>query len=245
MTDRQRSFNYPNKNHDLKVFTILVIDSFYSCYIQEVSKWCDAHAMTSRRDITWRHVTSWRHSVTSHDILCHDRESTWAVPSQVSKIHVFQHGDLDLWPWPSNSSEILSRYICPPNFGSVLQTVRPWERWQTHTQTHRRDRFHTLDRLRGRESAQNGQFEPRECSARTIPESCHIQFEMLIYSKNIIFEPTCAYARWALRYRFLSVCHFTKIQTRPKVTRPKVTRPKFKLDQKPLDLNSDRMRIWI
>ncbi len=37
-----------------------------------------------------------------------------------------------------------------------------------------------------------------------------------------IFEPTCAYARWTLMHRFLSVClsgwDVTKIQTGPKVT---------------------------
>ncbi len=51
------------------------------------------HGVTSR-DV----MTSWRHGVTSHDFLCHDSESTWAIQSEVSKIHVFQHGDLDLWP---------------------------------------------------------------------------------------------------------------------------------------------------
>ena len=39
-----------------------------------------------------------------------------------------------------------------------------------------------------------------------------------------IFEPTCAYARWALMHRFLSVRNWTKIQT----------------GQKLLDQNSDR-----
>ncbi len=29
--------------------------------------------------------------------------------------------------------------------------------------------------------------------------------------KYQFFEPTCAYARWALMHRFLYVCHLTKI----------------------------------
>ena len=41
----------------------------------------------------------------------------------------------DLWPWPSNSSEILSRSTPPSNVGSLCQTVQPGERWQTHRHT--------------------------------------------------------------------------------------------------------------
>ena len=59
----------------------------------------------------------------------------------------------DLWPWPCNLSEILSRSIPPLNLESVRSTVQPGERWQTdrQTHTHRRDRFHTLNRWRRRE----------------------------------------------------------------------------------------------
>ncbi len=39
---------------------------------------------------------------------------------------------------------------------------------------------------------------------------------------GLVFEHTCAYARWALMHHFLSVClsvrNLTKIQTRQKVT---------------------------
>ena len=31
---------------------------------------------------------------------------------------------------------------------------------------------------------------------------------------DLIFEPTCAYARWALMHRIAYVCDLTKIQTR-------------------------------
>ena len=47
----------------------------------------------------------------------------------------FQNGDFDLWPWPLNSSKILSKAMSTPNFRSVAQTVQPWERWQTDTHT--------------------------------------------------------------------------------------------------------------
>ena len=40
---------------------------------------------------------------------------------------------IDLWPWPSNSCEILSSSMYPPNFESLCQTIRPWECSQTHT----------------------------------------------------------------------------------------------------------------
>ncbi len=54
------------------------------------------------------------------------------------KNHVFQPSDCDLWPWPLNSSEILSRSTPLPNFGSVHQSVHPWECWLTdgHAHTH-------------------------------------------------------------------------------------------------------------
>ncbi len=42
----------------------------------------------------------------------------------------------DLWPWPSNSFEILSKYTAVPNIGSVGPMVQSWERRQTHTRTH-------------------------------------------------------------------------------------------------------------
>ncbi len=89
-------------------------------------------------DVTpWRHVTSWRHTVRSHDIIIMSWQSEPAQinPSENPKITFFNLATLsfDLWPWPSNLSEILSRSTPPPNFWSVCQTVRLWESWQTHT----------------------------------------------------------------------------------------------------------------
>ncbi len=104
------------------------------------------------------HATSRRNVMLGHTRTC---QMTWengcvqpkqVTPSKNLKITFFQSGALDLWPWPSNLSEILSQVIFTPNFRSVSQTVQPWERWQTdrqthtHTHTHRRDRFYTLDR---------------------------------------------------------------------------------------------------
>ncbi len=74
----------------------------------------------------------------------------WCEPALSTHLKILKScfsTDLDLWPRPSNSSEILSRSTPPPNFGSAGQTVQPGECWQTH----RRDRFYTLGRWRRRE----------------------------------------------------------------------------------------------
>ncbi len=47
----------------------------------------------------------------------------------------FYLGDLDLWPWPSNSSEIWWSLKFVPNCRFVGPTVQPVERKQTHWQT--------------------------------------------------------------------------------------------------------------
>ena len=64
----------------------------------------------------------------------------------------------DLWPWPLNLSEIPSRLVALPNFGSLRQTVQPWERWQTDRHAHRRDRFYTLDRYAGGKNTDESPF---------------------------------------------------------------------------------------
>ena len=103
-------------------------------------------------------VTSWRRTITSHDVMTSYCDVMWRHmtsgvmtncvihPSETSKITFFNLATLtfDLWPWPLNLSEIISRSTPPPNFGSVCQMVQPWERSQTgtHTHTHRRDWFH-------------------------------------------------------------------------------------------------------
>ncbi len=123
---------------------------FVSILAQKSSK----DVKTSRRDVTWRYdVVLWRHMMSGvmTKWLCAIYIGHTITKSQ--KITFFKMVTLpfDLWPWLSNLSEILSRAMFLPNCRSVAQTVQPWERWQTDTQTHRRDRFYTLDRWRGRE----------------------------------------------------------------------------------------------
>ncbi len=105
--------------------------------------WCDV--TTSWRDVTWR--TSWR-DVMWHDGMTSDDVYSWQNvqrfnPSETSEITFFNLVTLtfDLWPWPSNSFEILWRSMPPPNFGSLCQTFQLWERSQTgaHTHTDRTD----------------------------------------------------------------------------------------------------------
>ena len=59
--------------------------------------------------------------------------------SQLWKITFFDLVTLtfDLWPWPFNSSEILSRSMSVKNFEAICQTVQPWERWITDRHTDR------------------------------------------------------------------------------------------------------------
>ena len=118
--------------------------------------------MSRRHDVVpWRHMmTKWHHIVTSrdvmtlHHIMSYDKVNLpWGQPIWKSENHIFQPSDLDLWPWPSDLYEILSRSIPPPNFESVCSTVQTGEFWQTHRHTHRQDGFHTLDRWRGREKS--------------------------------------------------------------------------------------------
>ncbi len=85
-----------------------------------------------------------------HDMLCHNKVDctlifTFYMPRK-SRFFDLVTLAFDLWPWVSNSSEILSRYTPPPIFVSVCQTVWPWE----CSQTDGRDRKHYFDRFRGR-----------------------------------------------------------------------------------------------
>ena len=124
----------------------------YSC--PKVVKGC--------QDVTpWRHVTSWRLAVTSHDIRWHDKMSLCNLHrshhKKMSENHVFFFKmaslTFDLWPWPSNLSEILSKAMFLPNFRSVSQTVQLWEHWQTHRQTDRHtDGTDFIPSKNGRES---------------------------------------------------------------------------------------------
>ena len=90
----------------------------------------------------WRHAMTWRHTMTSWCYvsrlhLSWQSEPAYVNGSETQKIMFFLMATLtfDLWPWHSNLSEILSRWIPLPNFGSVHETVQAWERWQTDRQT--------------------------------------------------------------------------------------------------------------
>ncbi len=88
---------------------------------------------TSRRDVTTSHCDV---------ILCHlsrqngSVEFTQVTPLGSPKITFFKMATLtfDLWPWPSNSTEIWQAMFTP-NFRSVRQTVQTGERQWTDTQT--------------------------------------------------------------------------------------------------------------
>ncbi len=139
--------------------------------------------MASRRnsmlhdDVMWRYgVTScvvmvWRHIKLLY--MSWESESTQVTPCETLKITFFNLVTLtfDLWPWHLDSSKILARSTPVPNFGCLRQTDQPWECWltdahthrHTATQTHRRDRFYTLYRWRGREiflKETNRTFDP-------------------------------------------------------------------------------------
>ncbi len=145
MTDRQRSFNYPDENHNLKVFTILIIDSFYSCYLQELAllvcrNGVMRHGVTSRDITVWRHMASYVMAVSLH------------VPSH-QKIHVFQHGDLDLWPMTLTFELIrdiimvhtsTKFWVCTSNSSPMRALTDTHTLTHTQRQTDRQTHRHTV-----------------------------------------------------------------------------------------------------
>ncbi len=116
--------------------------------------WCDV-------------ATSWRDVVTSRDIVTSWHDVRWRlVMTECTKIwpirnfgnHVFQPGDLDLWPMTLTFE--LIRDIMKVNVSTTFwvsmsngSAVRALTDRHMHTHTHRWDRFHTLDRWHGREQA--------------------------------------------------------------------------------------------
>ncbi len=120
----------------------------YSC--PNVIKWC--------QDIMlWRHVTPWRHAVTSHNVLCHNKKA-------LSNLHRTHHKNvlksrfLKWRPWPMTLTFKLVRDFVKVNISTKFcvrnsngTAVRVLTNWRTHTHTDTRDRFYTLDRWRGRE----------------------------------------------------------------------------------------------
>ncbi len=91
------------------------------------------HGVTSQRlGVTSRYV------VTSCDVVTSWQNIQRLNPSETSEIKFFKlvTFTFDLWSWPSKSYEILTRSMPLPSFGSLHQTVQPWERSQTDTHTH-------------------------------------------------------------------------------------------------------------
>ncbi len=78
--------------------------------------------------------------------------------SETSEITFFNLVSLtfDLWPWPSNSSKILSSSMPPPNIGCVCQTVQPWERSQTDRHTDWTDFIPSAASAGGNNNRQSG-----------------------------------------------------------------------------------------
>ncbi len=100
---------------------------------------CPLSQYSCPKVVSRRHaVTSWCRAVTSGVM------TKWLCAIYIGhtigksrKITFFKIATLtfDLWPWPSNLSEVLSKAMFLPNFRSVAQTVQSWERWQTDRQT--------------------------------------------------------------------------------------------------------------
>ena len=87
---------------------------------------------------------------------------------------------------------------------------------------------HTVSLLLG--WAQNEQLRNLRCaSMKCLLEIITPSHKGNFWAHLCVFEPTCAYAWWALMHRFLSVW--------PSMTRPKVTRPKI-ISQQPFNLGS-------
>ena len=75
------------------------------------------------------------HDMTSHRIRSNVPHIKIEIVSRLTRLKLWKITffnlvtlTFDLWPWPSNSSEMLSSSTAPLNFRSVPQTVQPVER---------------------------------------------------------------------------------------------------------------------
>ena len=82
------------------------------------------------------------YGVTSHDVtqrpLSWERVYCYKVEPHRSTFWNTKNDNMatltfDLWPWPPNLAEILPSFIATPNFVTLGQTVRLWERSLTDT----------------------------------------------------------------------------------------------------------------
>ncbi len=130
----------------------------YSC--PKVVKGCQ-DVILSYHDVTWRHT------VTSRDVMMWRHMTSGVMTNWLNANspiwnfgnHVFQPGNLDLWPMTLTFELIwdiikinasIKFQVCMSN-GSAVRALTNRQCTQTHWHTHRRDRFYTLDRLRWRE----------------------------------------------------------------------------------------------
>ncbi len=121
--------------------------------------WChvvmSCDVMTSCRDVMWCHVTSWRHDVTPwRHVTSYDVMTSWqdvTLGHDIAPMTYISYGfnqirtswkscflSCDLWPWPINLSEILTRSIPLLILESVCQTVWLWEHSWTDRRTDRK-----------------------------------------------------------------------------------------------------------
>ncbi len=85
----------------------------------------------------------WRHDVYCDVHILASPYIIWDRSNQKSMEIIFWPRDLDLWPWPSNLTQILSRSMCLPIFKPLPKTVQLWECWITDTHTHTHAHTHT------------------------------------------------------------------------------------------------------
>ncbi len=84
-------------------------------------RWCPSHTvpffLAQRPSKT--HYIPWYDIMWHHDITVWHQMTSYVIKVNLNgPIHQkkpFQHGNLDLWPWPSSSSEISLLYTPPPN----------------------------------------------------------------------------------------------------------------------------------
>ena len=125
----------------------------YSCPIDLLTQTVNVH-YTSRRDAMWCYDVTWPHDIMVWRHMTSFVMSTWCR----NKCRNFTFSnmatltfdlDLDLIQDIMKVHTSIKFWVRTSNY-SAVQTV---QRWQTHT--HRRDRFHTLNRWRGREKVQS------------------------------------------------------------------------------------------
>ncbi len=138
----------------------------------------------------------WRHTMTSCDIMMSRHDNTWHLMSwqrvcMGQPIRSFENPRFSTWrPWPLTYNLDLRTHARYYQGTYLYQILGPYfepfsqESADRHTHTHRRDRFHTLDRWRGREQCILGQFNYVYVVCRILPNegtrgSSKVTFDIL------------------------------------------------------------------